>query len=129
MLKTCVLQVEVQYDDAVTDPQALAIALDRSLDETCLLQDAFNDFCSDEHGTPGIIGSVRPDVPLNEVLLALVSVADVIEATYGHDDEGERIPNEPGDASAADIVEMLCGTERAVNDAIAILENGLGGSR
>lgn len=54
-----------------------------------------------------------------DLLEALRSVARIIENTYGHDEEtGERI-DEPGDYSAADIVEQLCGIEGLVSDAIA----------
>ena len=118
MLKTCTLQFDVEYDDEATDPERLRLEFDTLLGtalETPGVQEDLDPCFSEEHGTPGA-GPLTVAKPLNDVLLALVSVADVIEATYGHDEDGERIPNEPGDASAADIVEMLCNVEGAVSD-------------
>lgn len=56
------------------------------------------------------------------VLNALRSVAVVIEATYGHDETGDRDGSEPT-CSAADVFEMVCGLEEIVDDAIEVMEN------
>ena len=50
---------------------------------------------------------------------ALERVAELIEATYAHDEDGLRIDDEPGTASGADIVEMLCDIEPIVKSALA----------
>ncbi len=48
---------------------------------------------------------------LQSIISALESVNEIVECTYATDEEtGERI-DEPGEHSAADIVEMLCGAE------------------
>ena len=60
----------------------------------------------------------------DQLLAALRSVATIIERTYAHDDQGERIENADSPASAADVVEELCGVEGEVFDAIAMAEGG-----
>jgi len=51
---------------------------------------------------------------------ALYAVADIIECTYAHDENGRT--DGPGDYSGADIVESLCGVEDTVSEAISILD-------
>lgn len=54
---------------------------------------------------------------LDTIISALHSVNRIIECTYDHDCEtGERL-DEPGEHSAADIVEMICNIETEVCDA------------
>jgi hypothetical protein len=48
---------------------------------------------------------------------ALVAVRDVIECTYAHNEQGQRL-DEPSEHSAADIVEMLCNIEFLVSEAL-----------
>lgn len=53
-----------------------------------------------------------------EALDALQAVLRVIEMTYGHDEDGERIEDEPDpEFSAADVVEALCNIELLVSSA------------
>lgn len=54
---------------------------------------------------------------MKTILNALRNVESIIEQTYDHDEDGERL-DEAGLASAADIVEMLCGIEGVIDDAI-----------
>lgn len=69
--------------------------------------------------------STEPNTPasasLAVALAALKSVAEIIENTYAHDDDGERI-DDAGEYSAADIVEQVCNAENEVSEAIALLE-------
>ncbi len=49
----------------------------------------------------------------------LQSVMDIIEQTYAHDEiTGERL-DEPGSASGADVIEMLCNLESKISAALA----------
>lgn len=63
---------------------------------------------------------------LAAIRAALAQVSDVIECTYGHEDdedgESQRLDDEPGEDSAADIVEKLCNVELAVTEAIELLD-------
>lgn len=54
----------------------------------------------------------------NKIRNALDQVSQIMEATYGHDEHGERICDESGDHSAADIVEFLMEIEGIVDEAI-----------
>jgi len=51
---------------------------------------------------------------------ALYAVADIIECTYAHDENGRT--DGPGDYSGADIVESLCGIEDTVCAATMVLD-------
>jgi hypothetical protein len=51
---------------------------------------------------------------------ALYAVADIIECTYAHDENGRT--DQPGEYSGADIVESLCGIEEEVSAAIMVLD-------
>ncbi len=51
---------------------------------------------------------------------ALYAVADIIECTYAHDENGRT--DQPGDYSCADIVESLCGIEDTVSAATLVLD-------
>jgi hypothetical protein len=54
---------------------------------------------------------------------ALEQVWLLIDQTYGRDqDTGERLDNEPGDLSAADVVERLCNLEICVGEALDALQ-------
>jgi hypothetical protein len=77
-------------------------------------------------GTDRTLGETHP-MPLKPheetALDALVAVLDVIEMTYGHDENGDRdLTLEPKD-SAADVVAALCQIEDIVSDAIELLDN------
>ena len=52
---------------------------------------------------------------------ALESAQDVVDATFAHDEDGERI-DEQGEHSAADIVQMLCNLEPVLEEAIEVIE-------
>jgi len=52
---------------------------------------------------------------------ALSEVEEVVEMTYGHDDDGERLEDEGCD-SAADVVEALCNVEGSVVEAMVDVE-------
>jgi hypothetical protein len=58
---------------------------------------------------------------LETVRKALERIDQIIEFTYAHDDDGERIEDESSEHSAADIVEMLTDTENVVSDALNAL--------
>ena len=45
----------------------------------------------------------------------------LIENTYGHDEDGQRIKNTDPEMSAADIVELMCGDEEVVAKAMAVI--------
>ena len=57
------------------------------------------------------------DVLPNDIVQALFKTLDVIEATYGQDENGERDDSEPHE-SAADIVERLLNIELLVSSAV-----------
>jgi hypothetical protein len=53
---------------------------------------------------------------IREVGTALESVCDLVERTYAHDQDGERL-DEPGELSGADVTEELMGMELALFEA------------
>ena len=57
----------------------------------------------------------------NPIRNALHGVADIIERTYAHDDDGVRT-NLCSCYSGADIVDLLCDMEGKVSDALRILD-------
>jgi uncharacterized protein (UPF0179 family) len=56
------------------------------------------------------------------IIDVLLSVQEIIEGTYGHDDAGERDEADCPDNSAADTVELLCGLEIAIDEALEALQ-------
>lgn len=51
---------------------------------------------------------------------ALYAVADIIECTYAHDENGRT--NQPCNYNSADLVESLCDIEDTVSDAVMVLD-------
>jgi len=131
------LQIEVDYDDEVTVPQALAVAANRLLDAALGTPGVLDDYASDEEGSPVFSEfTVAPDRDAVDqaALQALVAVDTIIESTYTHDDSGERVLDAHGnsissDASGADVVADLLDCEGRISDAIAAMENGLAKGR
>jgi hypothetical protein len=65
-----------------------------------------------------VFAIVRDNIDgLETVRKAIARIDQIIECTYAHDDDGERIDDESSDHSAADIVEMLTDAENVVADA------------
>lgn len=58
-----------------------------------------------------------PQAPADLIIAALTRVAEVIEATYDHDEQGHRT-NEAGRLSGADVIEALCFHEELVFQAL-----------
>ena len=58
---------------------------------------------------------------LETVRKAIARIDQIIECTYAHDDDGERIEDEPPEHSAADIVDMLSDAENVFADALNAL--------
>ena len=52
-----------------------------------------------------------------KIKAALEAIKGIIECTYDHDEDGERL-DEQGDHSSSDIQEMLCNVEGLVDDAL-----------
>lgn len=65
--------------------------------------------------TPKLINISLDDLRI--IRRALLAANEVIENTYGHDDDGERV-DEPGEDSAADIVEQLANIEYSIDEAM-----------
>lgn len=71
----------------------------------------------------GVTSAIRldydPELHIDWMADALERVAQVIEATYAHDEDGDRVDEEP-EASGADVFEMVSNLEQIVAEALEL---------